>query len=59
MEDDIKYALQKIQDTIDEIKRNELYKLQEKFREFNAYEFKTALREIKDKLDNLENKIQK
>ena len=59
MEDDIKYAFQKIQDAIDEIKRNELYKLQEKLSEFNAYEFKTALREIKEKLGDIESKIQK
>ena len=59
MDSELKYELQKIQDAIDGIKRDELYKIKEKLQDFNAQELKYALREIKDKLDNLENKIQK
>lgn len=59
MEDDIKYEFQKINDQIDGIKRGELYELKEKFREFNVQELKMAIADIKNRLEKIENKIQK
>jgi len=59
MDSDIKYEFQKLTDLIDGIKRGELYHIKEKLGNFDTQEIKYALKEIKDKIDNLENKIQK
>ncbi|MBU2036994.1 hypothetical protein KJ866_02205 [Patescibacteria group bacterium] len=59
MDSDIKYEFQKLTELIDRLKREDLYNLKEKFRDFNMQEIKYALKEIKDKLDNIESKIQK
>ncbi len=59
MEDDIKYEFQKISDSLDTIKREDLYNLKEKLREFNIQELKMAIADIKNRLERIENKIQK
>lgn len=59
MEDDIKYPLQKIQETLEGIKRDDLNKIKEKLRDLNVEELKYALKEIKGKLEEIEIKLQK
>lgn len=59
MDSDIKYEFQRIIDLIEDIRRTNLKEVKEKLRDFDAQELKYALKEIKDKLDNIESKIQK
>jgi len=59
MENDIKYQLEKIITMIEEMKRISLAEIKQKIQDIEAREIKETLREIKNRLDSLESKIQK
>jgi hypothetical protein len=59
MEDDIKYQFEKIITMIEDMKRLNLAEIKQKIQDIEARDIKEALREIKSRLDDIENKIQK
>lgn len=59
MEDDIKYQFEKIITMLEDIKRLNLADIKQKLSDLDPRDTKEALREIKNRLDNIESKIQK
>jgi hypothetical protein len=59
MEDDIKYQFEKIITMIEDMKRLNLAEIKQKIQDIEARDIKEALREIKNRLDDIESKIQK
>ena len=59
MESDIKYEFEKIITKLDDFKRLNFSELKQKIEEINGREIKEALRDIKSRLEDIENKIQK
>ncbi len=59
MEDDIKYQFEKIITLIEDIKRINLADIKQKLQDLDPRETKEMLRDIKNRLDNIESKIQK
>jgi len=59
MESEIKYEFEKIMTKLEDIRRLNLTEIKQKIEEINGREIKESLRDIKSRLESLENKIQK
>lgn len=59
MEGDIKYEFEKITNLIEEIKRTSLREVKEKLNDLDPQRIKITLEDIKNRLERIENKIQK
>jgi len=59
MEDDIKYQFEKIITMLEDIKRLNLADIKQKLSDLDPRDTKEMLREIKNRLDNIESRIQK
>jgi len=58
MEDEIKYKLNEIATKLDDLKRLNLAEIKQKLQDLNLGDIKETLREIKSRLEKIEEKIQ-